>query len=101
MPNHTYAAPIAAFLGLPSAPNRIDFAFLGRKFEYYQPGDGVLETLYTRWAGAARSVSEKKTDLEQAVAVLLMHRFRKGLKPEQVKETLRLARLKIEIAGAQ
>lgn len=64
-------------------PTHQTFTFEGRSFDYYPAGLGTIETLYTRWADAPRAVSADiaggQVALEQAVAVLLVHKFKRGV----------------------
>lgn len=68
---------IAAILNI--SPVHQTFTFEGRSFDYYPAMEGAVEMLCTRWADGSRDVTSTTRDLEQALAVLLTHSFRRGV----------------------
>ena len=92
MTNHT----IHSILGI-EAKDRT-FEFEGRTFEYYAEvkESQRAETLFTRWADGSRSASPlhlgRDVELLQQVAVLLSHKFRKGVSAAEREDIIARAK---------
>lgn len=86
-------ATIAEILG--GEPPHV-FEFNGRRFEYHRGSyeSGTFETLFTLWDNNSRSVKAcgNEMDLKQQLAILLSHRFRKGVSAAQRNDIIAQAR---------
>lgn len=83
-------------LGIPHKDK--SFTFEGRKFNYYaeDPRSRSLEAIYTKWAEGCRSavvVSCNDVQTRQQLAVLLAHKFRKGVSAIEREDIIYRAKL--------